>query len=444
MTAGARHGVRPGAAGTPAAEASNRVLAGLQDLPGGGELIDAAAESQDDVALVGGAVRDLLLGRAPRELDVVLAEDPTALAAALAARLGDGATSKHHERFGTASVRWGEGRIDIARRRAESYRAPGALPDVRSGSVQEDLARRDFTVNAIALALAGANRGELRVVPDALEDLAAGRLRVLHEASFTDDPTRLLRLGRYHARLGFELESHTAELAAAALRDGALATVSGARIGAELRLALGEPEPIAALAGLAELGALAGVDERIEFAEPLARAALALAPDDASAPTLLLAILLAAIADQGGEGAGPAMRALLDRLEFPASEREQAVRTALSSPSLLERIAGRASPSAVNATLATVPLEAVALALARAEAGIGGPADADAVAAARRWLERLRHVRLAIGGEDLLAAGVPPGPQIGERLAAALALRLDGALEAGPEAELRAALEAPL
>ena len=126
-------------------------------------------------------------------------------------------------------VEWEAGRVDVAERRAESYAAPGALPEVRPGSVEEDLRRRDFTVNAIAVPLGGPAAESWQAPSTALEDLAAGRLRVLHERSFIDDPTRLLRLARYQARLGFELERRTAELAREALAAGALGDASRGR-----------------------------------------------------------------------------------------------------------------------------------------------------------------------------------------------------------------------
>src|SRR5271165_4986360 len=236
------------------------VLERVRELPGGAELLDLAA-GRDDVELVGGATRDLLLGRTPRELDVVVGGDAASFASDLAGGLGlptgddrggqPGTTT--HERFGTALVRWPHGRIDVAVRRAESYPAPGSLPEVRAGTPEEDLRRRDFTVNAIAVRLGDTARRELLTVPGALEDLAAGRLRVLHERSFLEDPTRLLRLARYQARLGFTPEPDTAALAASALAEGVLASVSGARVGAELRLALAEAEPLAALGALAAL-----------------------------------------------------------------------------------------------------------------------------------------------------------------------------------------------
>src|SRR5262249_35693987 len=162
-------------------------------LPGGSCLLELAA-GRDDVELIGGATRDLLLGRSPRELDVVVDGDAARFAAELAARLPKAPHEEAdpsreatvHERFGTALVRFQGGRIDLAARRSESYPAPGALPEVRAGTPEEDLARRDFTVNAIAVALGGPRAGIVRATPHALEDLACERLRVLHERSFLD------------------------------------------------------------------------------------------------------------------------------------------------------------------------------------------------------------------------------------------------------------------
>ncbi len=168
-------------------------------------------------------------------------------------------------------------------------------------SLVEDLLRRDFTVNAIAVTLDGEHAGEVHAAPGALEDLRAGRLRVLHEQSFVDDPTRLLRIARYSARLGFELEPGTAALASEAIDTRALDTVSGARIGAELRLALGEANVLAALAALSELGALGALHPRLRFEQPVARATLALLPGDGRAEVALLASLVLPLALRAGE-----------------------------------------------------------------------------------------------------------------------------------------------
>jgi tRNA nucleotidyltransferase (CCA-adding enzyme) len=410
------------------------VLRALAMQPGGPQLL-AIGRERDDLALVGGAVRDLLLGHAPRELDVVVAGDAGALASELAAVIGASVTT--HERFGTAAVEWEAGRVDVAARRAESYAAPGALPEVREGSLEEDLQRRDFTVNALAVALGGPYRGELASAEHALEDLASGRLRVLHEQSFVDDPTRLLRLARYQARLGFEAEPRTAELAGKALAAGALSTVSRARIGAELRLALAEADAIGSLAGLDRLGVLRAIDPELSFDEALVRRALTLLPEDGRADLLLMASLLLALAARE-ENPELELFELLDGLEFTAGERDRVTQSALAATSLAEQLALPMRPSQLHTALRSQTLEAVAL--AGALAGDGSPAGAPAA----DWLARVRHVRLTITGDDLLAAGVQSGPQLGMRLQAALGRKLDGELEAGPQAELAAALEASI
>lgn len=375
------------------------LAAGLRALPAGAALLDAVRH-EPGVHLVGGAVRDLLLGREPRELDVVVEGDAVALARAL------DPAAVVHERFATATVLVDGHAVDLATARQERYPRPGALPEVLPAGMAEDLRRRDVTVNAIALPLAG---GPLVAVPDAVEDLAAGVLRVLHDASFVDDPTRLHRLARYAARLGFEIERRTRSLADAAVRDGALGTVSGPRIGAELRLAAGEPDPLAALGCMAELGLVpAAVHPR-----PVIADALALLPFDGRPDLLVLGAWQVGSFAQLGFSA--AELAVLDRL---ARAKELAGDA---------RACGR--PSELRVLLDGEPVEAVALA--------GALGAREPVLA---YLEALRHVRLSITGADLLAAGVPEGPEVGRRLRAALAARLDGEAAPGRDGELAAAL----
>ncbi|MHB8243391.1 MAG: tRNA nucleotidyltransferase/poly(A) polymerase family protein [Solirubrobacteraceae bacterium] len=410
------------------------VLAALQDQPGGSQLLDLA-DTHPEVALIGGAVRDLLLGRTPRELDVVVADESAAFAADLARRLDSDATVTQHERFGTALVQWKDGRIDIAQRRTETYSAAGALPNVQPGTLEQDLARRDFTVNAIAVPLAGPTRGQLTTAAHALEDLHDGRLRVLHERSFIDDPTRLLRLARYSARLGFTVEPHTAELAAQALAAGAFAAVSRARIGAELRLALGEADALGALTALDRVGVLRAIEPRLALDACMAARALQLLPADGRADLLLMASLLLGLAVNPHEDPEPVMYELLDGLEFTAGDRERTMRAALVAPGLFKELTLAAKPSEMHEALSAHTIEAIAL------GGAMGVGTSSVTAEVEIWFERLRHVRLDIGGQDLLAAGIPAGPQIGRRLSHALARKMDGELPAGREAELAAALE---
>ena len=292
--------------------------------------------------------------------------------------------------------------------------------------LDEDLRRRDFTVNAIAIALAGERAGELTAAPDALEDLEARRLRVLHDGSFIDDPTRLFRLVRYASRLGFEIEPHTRALAEGAIAAGALDTVSGPRIGAELRLLAREPDPVRALSALADLGLDVAVHPAFGLAgenETLARRALTLLPDDGRPDRLALSVAARGV---------PAtdLSALLDALAFEAEDRDAILLAATSGGDLARALSVARAPSAIAASAAGAPPEVVALAGAL---GAEQPA--------RAWLDVLRHVRLAIDGRDLLAAGVPEGPAIGHGLRAALAAKLDGRAD-GREQELAVALAA--
>jgi tRNA nucleotidyltransferase (CCA-adding enzyme) len=396
----------------------------VREQPGGEALIGAA---YDGVHLVGGAVRDLLRAERPRELDVVVEGPIEPLLSAL------GGESVTHDRFGTASVRLGDARIDVARARRERYPAPGALPVVEPASLAEDLLRRDFAVNAIAVSLTDA---QMRSAPHAEEDVARGVLRVLHDESFRDDPTRLLRLARYAARLDFEIDDHTAKLVQQATAEGALRTASGARLGAELRLLLLEPDPAAALGELDRLGLLSALDPRLGFDEPLARRAVAILPADGRVDLLLLACVLVAVA-AAGEDSARAPVALLDELEFTAADRDRAAGAARLAPVLLVGLAAAESASEVYDAVHGASLEAVAL--AGSLDGAGPPSEARA--AARLWLSDLRHVHLAITGDDLLSAGVPAGPEIGRRLEHALRRKLDGEVAADRAAELAAAMD---
>jgi tRNA nucleotidyltransferase (CCA-adding enzyme) len=336
------------------------------------------------VYLVGGAVRDLLLGRDRSDVDLVVVGDAAGLAAAL------GAEAVEHERFATAKVALDGHEVDIATARSETYAGPGALPDViPAADIETDLGRRDFTVNAIAIPLAG---GARPIDPHCgLADLDAGLLRVLHPGSFVDDPTRALRAARYAARFGFALEGETEAL----LRAADLTTVSDDRRRAELLRLAAEPRAPRGFELLAEWGLLELREDGAELARRVVDL-LATAPWNELAPAPG-AVLAAAAGPAGGEA------------DLPVAE-----------PAL--------------------PSAAVALARGRSPEELI-VARAMGAAWLDRYLREWRGVGLEIDGDDLVAAGVPQGPAVGRGLARALKRKLDGEI-AGREAELDAALAA--
>ncbi|MFZ0090827.1 MAG: hypothetical protein WAL63_15060, partial [Solirubrobacteraceae bacterium] len=275
--------------------APRELLARFTALPAAGPLLRRLRDD-DAVYVVGGAVRDLLLGLAPLDLDLVIDGDVEAIASRL------GTSTRSHDRFGTRTVVVDGVRYDLARARRERYARPGALPTVAPAAIDDDLRRRDFTANTLALALGGDRRGELLAAPGGVEDLRERVLRVLHDDSFVDDPTRLLRLARYAHRLGFAVEERTRMLAAAAISTGALATVTRTRLGTELGLLAAEPDPVGAFRALAELGVDGAIEPgfglRSGAQADLARHALALLPADGDPGAVVLAVATDGVAAQ--------------------------------------------------------------------------------------------------------------------------------------------------
>ncbi len=394
------------------------LLRRIAELPAAAPLLERL-RGLTGVYVVGGAVRDLLLGGTPPDLDLVVEGD----AVQVAERIGENVVV--HDRFGTSTVEVDGLTYDLARARRERYEHPGALPEVEPAPLSEDLKRRDFTVNAIASPLSGPEAGTVIPAPRAIEDLEARRLRVLHDRSFIDDPTRLLRLARYRSRLSFAVEPRTAELAREAVDSGALGTVSGARIGTELRLLAREPDPVAAFEALHELRLDTAIhpDFGLKAGDAgLARRALGLLPADGRRDLLVLA--LAAGGVRRSE-----LAPLLDRLAFAAGDRNAILAAAVDADEISRALSAARRPSQVAAAVGGAGPELVAI------AGALG-----AEQAATEWLHRLRHVQLEIDGRDLVAAGIPEGPRIGLGLRAALAAKLDGRAT-GKEQELQAALE---
>ena len=393
----------------------------VRRLPGVERLLPAL-DGLPPAYLVGGTVRDLLLERhAAAHLDLAIEGDARSVARALADRLAG--APREYERFGTAVVEVEGFEYDMASTRREAYDEPGALPRVEAAPLREDLARRDFAVNAMAIGLKGDDLGHLYDPHGGLPDLNASVLRVLHERSFADDPTRLLRGVRFEARLGFRFDPETEVLARDAVASEALATVSADRTGRELVKILEETEAPAAVSRLKELEIHTALHPALDpDPEQVASAALGAVTLGANRVTSELAAMVV--------GDPQELDLWVAALPLEARDRDAVARAARVAPRLCAALREREhTPSELRALLGSEPPEALALALA-----LGAPAEP-----VLRWTTSLSAVGLEIGGDDLLDAGVPEGPAIGRALEETLRRKLDGLVD-GRDEELETAL----
>lgn len=377
------------------------------------------------VFAVGGFVRDFLLERRAPDIDLVVEGDGLQFTRRLAEEVGGGLVV--HPDFGTASVEGARavggvplGRLDVAGARRERYAAPGALPTVSGGTVFEDLRRRDFSVNAMALTLTPSAFGRLLDPLGGQADLRARRLRPLHPLSFVEDPTRIFRAARYAARLGFRLDAAAVAALRVALRVGDYPALSGHRLRVELDLLAAEGRSRGAVARLLDwralrlwdrgyraspdtLRRLRAVDRLRAWAE---QAGIALDPGE----VLLVALLL----DQRPRVVGRC----LERLAI-TGEPLSALRQAAAAATLARRLDGRAfRRSEAALVLNAWPRSAL----------IGAWLHGGGRVRRRiEWfLTEGRAVRPLVSGDDVLHLGVPRGPDVGACLSALRRLKLDG------------------
>ncbi len=388
------------------------LLAGSPRIREAVPLIAEAAEPGQRVALVGGVVRDLLRGEEPHEVDVVVEGDGIAFAERLGALTS--AEVRTYPAFGTATVR-SRPPVDVVTARTETYAEPGALPAIAPATLEEDLRRRDFTINAIAAVVAGPDAGALLDPFDGAAAVADRRLQLLRPDAFEEDATRLVRAARYAARLDCAPDATLVHAAKAAVRGGFVQLAGQTRMVDALRLAFEEQHPAPVVGLLAEWGVLDALEPGLHAAPAEVAAAWRIVEDDArdaDRVALGFGLLLAGV------------DAERRREWLAASGLERgAIRSALAAAdagSLRGAIAGRADAD-VDAACASVPLEAVIAA--------GG----DEAAA---YLGRLRHIVLAVDGVDVKRATGAEGPDVGRILIDLRRACIDGSVAADREAQL--------
>jgi tRNA nucleotidyltransferase (CCA-adding enzyme) len=394
---------------------------------------DGADQPGVDLYLVGGFVRDLLLDVQNLDVDLVIVGDATRFAVEVAQRMQ--ARLKGHQRFSTATVTFQDGlKLDFSTARSESYGQPGALPEVEASSIEDDLERRDFSINAMAIRLNAAQFGRLLDPFGGRGDLERGIVRVLHNLSFVEDPTRLFRAIRFEARYGFHMDAGTEALARDAVTEQLLNRVSPERLRAEFNRLFHEPNPFGGLKRLAELGVLAWLAPALSLrADRLERVEGALAwttRHSGQRPDRMVVYLATLLADLG-----PASAAAVtgERLRLSVPKQELLALSLQRLPAVLETLlASSIAPRAIYRAVHSLPIEVVTLLRVWSRERL-------VQERLEAYLSRLRGLRLAITGDDLRAAGVPPGPGLGEALRATMDALLDGEV-AGRSEELAYAL----
>jgi tRNA nucleotidyltransferase (CCA-adding enzyme) len=370
-----------------------------------------AAERNEKVYIVGGVVRDLLLGIDNFDIDLAVEGDAVGLARELLENTSTKITV--HKQFNTAKIELDGWNIDFTTLRSETYARPGALPEITPALLEEDLKRRDFTINAMAIGLSGENYGKLYDPCNGKSDLDGKLIRILHDASFIDDSTRIWRGLRYEQRLDFHMEPHTLDL----LKRGIpmLDTVSGERICYEIECILKERYPEKVFKRAYRLGVLYKLDSSLKFDANMekwfARAREVSLPDDPS--SMLYWLLLTYNIDiEKKEG-------LLSRLRLP-KRIAQSLKDCSAVKDKLDLLAAPAiknseiyrllygySPQAINANIIASDTEESRVAL-------------------NLYLEKLRYVKSAVKGDDIMQMGVEQGPLLKKMLAAVLDARLNG------------------
>lgn len=363
--------------------------------------------------LLGGVVRDALLGLQVSDIDIAVVGMTSDLPRGVARALNGRVVS--HSQFNTFSLSASGRHIDLAMARCETYNHSGALPTVLPGTIRQDLARRDFTINAMAVSLSTVSFGELIDPLNGQSDLKAGLVRVLHNDSFKDDATRILRAVRYAARLGFTLEAHTERLLR---RDVSyLDTISPARLRDEFVRVLQEGRAVLILEMLHDLGTLWFIHPALKLnSQTLCALRRAEQSGYADKPALFLSILTCAMTD--GEKAN-----FIERLQLNSRWSQTVLDTGLARTRVQDdRSSGDFSRSEIYMRLKGLD-----------EASILGCAlsEGDSAMAQRLmlYLNELCNIAPILKGSDLLALGVPQGPEVGALLNDLLEARLDGKIK---------------
>lgn len=379
--------------------------------------------------LVGGSVRDLLRGEENLDIDIVIEGDGIVFAKALGEKLN--ASVKSHQRFNTAQVITGKLKLDVATARTEYYESPAALPKVETSSIKKDLYRRDFTINTLAIKLNPKDFGLLMDFFGSQRDLKEKTIRVLHNLSFIEDPTRAFRAIRFSERFGFKISKHAENLIKSTVKMNLFEKLSGPRLYEELLLLFNETEPDRALKKLSDLGLLKVIHPALTFNEELEETLKSLhetvswfnllfLEEKTDRGVLYLMALLSELKEEEAEAAA-------ERLSPPPKIKDMIDKGISKAREVVKRLPSE-DPVEIYNLLRKLRLETILLAMALSK-------DRLKQKVISRYLTELRKIEPILKGEDLKKIGVKPGPVYSRILKELLEEKLRGHLKSREDEE---------
>ena len=390
---------------------------------------EVAEELGFNAYLVGGSVRDLLRGEENLDLDIVIEGDGIAFARAFGEKLH--AKVRTHQKFGTAQIFADRTKLDVATARTEYYESPASLPKVETSSIKKDLYRRDFTINTLAVKLNLRDFGLLIDFFGGQRDLREKSIRVLHNLSFVEDPTRAFRAIRFAERFGFKISKHTENLIKSTIEMNLFSMLSGPRLYEELRLSFHETEPAKTLKKLSDYGLLKVIHPNLAFTEEL-EATLRSMQETLSWFNLLfleekpdkgifyLMSLLSGLKDAD-------MKAAAERLSPPPRIRDIILRGIPQARSILRRFPVN-DPVEVHKIFSNLELEIVLFLMALSK-------DRKIQKVISHYLTELRNIKTILTGDDLKGMGIQPGPVYSKILRKLLEEKLRGLVKTREDEE---------
>lgn len=390
---------------------------------------EVAEELNFSAYLVGGSVRDLLRGEENLDIDIVTEGDGILFAKRFGERLN--AKVRTHQRFGTAQVITDKLKLDVATARTEYYESPAALPRVETSSIKKDLYRRDFTINTLAIKL---NPGDFGLLIDFFggqRDLREKTIRVLHNLSFIEDPTRAFRAIRFSERFGFKISKHTENLIKSAIKMNLFERLSGPRLYEELILLFNETEPVRAVKRLSDIGLLKIIHPNLTFNdelevtlksmhETLSWFNLLFLEEKTDRGILYLMVLLSGLKDEE-------LKAVIERLSPPPRVSDVIIRGTSRARDVLRRLP-LDDPVEIYNLLNDLRLEVILFSMAISK-------DRQKQKVISYYLTELRRAKTILKGEDLKKMGIEPGPLYSRILKGLLEERLRGHLKSREDEE---------